>query len=65
MPKYKITVTFDRKNPVTKKLEKKAVREGIFYSTDRESAKESYLKIFKQNEPDRRKIHKVEVTVLA
>lgn len=61
MPKYKVTVTFDRLNPKTKAIEKNSVREGVFYSSTPESAKKFYLRQFKENEPTRRKVRSVRV----
>ena len=62
MPQYRVKVTFDRLNPKTKALEKNAVREGTFWAVTREAAKKLYLRQFKENEPTRRKIHKIEVS---
>jgi hypothetical protein len=61
MPKFQVTVTFDRINPTTKKLEKNSVREGMFFTIDAATAKAGYLQQFKKSEPTRRKIHKVVV----
>lgn len=62
MPQYRVTVRFDRLNPVTNKLEKQSVREGTLAAASSLEAKDKYLKQFRKNEPTRRKIHHVEVT---
>ena len=64
MPKFKVEVIFDRKNPTTGEIEKKTVRESEFWADTAKLAKQAYLKRFRENEPTRRKIHKVEVTKL-
>lgn len=61
MGMFRVTVTFDRKNPVTKKLEENSVREGTLEAKDARHAKTLYLKQFKKNEPTRRRIKSVEV----
>lgn len=64
MPKYKVTIKFDRINPITKAVELGSVRENEIYSTTANDAKQFSLRQFKKNEPTRRKIHSVEVTIV-
>lgn len=64
MPKYKVKITFDRVNPASQEVEKNSVRENEIYSTTANDAKQFSLRQFKKNEPTRRKIHSVEVTLL-
>lgn len=58
---FRVTVTFDRKNPVTGKYEEDSIREGTLDAGDARKAKTAYLKQFKKNEPTRRRIKSVEV----
>ena len=51
MPKYKVTVVFDRKNPKTGASEKNSKRESEFFSPSAQIAKEEYLYRFRKNEP--------------
>ena len=61
MGMFKVKITFDRKNPVTKAMEYDSVREGMLEAQDARKAKTAYLKQFKKNEPTRRRIKSVEV----
>lgn len=51
MPRYKVTVKFDRTNPETNEPEIDQVREGIFESESEETAKTEYLNRVRANEP--------------
>ena len=61
MGMFSVKITFDRKNPVTKRLEQDTVREGILEAKDAPAAKTQYLKQFKKNEPHRRRVKSVVV----
>lgn len=50
MPRFKVTVKFDRVNPETNEPEK-SEREGIFEAEDAQTAEASYMLQFKNNEP--------------
>lgn len=64
MKRYNVTVVFDRLNSAGV-MEKKTQRQGTgIEAQSKEEAKKKYLKIFKENEPNRRKIHKVIVDLM-
>lgn len=62
--KFRVTVKFDRKNSVTGELETNVERWGEHYAADKEAAKKLFLTQFRENEPNRRRIHKVTVKEL-
>ena len=55
MPKYRVTIDFERKNPRTGRKEKSR-REGELYAPDAATAKAAYVKQFEKNEPTRTKV---------
>lgn len=59
MPKFKVTVKFDRVG--TQGEIEKSEREDVFESRDRNTAKKEFLRRFKDNEPNRRRIGRVTV----
>ena len=64
MPKYLVTVVFDRIVRLpdnTKRIDRDQQRQGTAEASTGELAKAKYLRQFKKNEPDRRKIHRVTV----
>lgn len=61
MPRYKVTVKFDRTNPETNDIETNQVRESVFESENEESAKTEYLERVKENEPTLTEIKEVSV----
>jgi hypothetical protein len=63
MKTYCVTVKFERKNPIMGTLEK-SERSGTVEANSKDEAKKIYLKRFKANEPTRRKIESVRVTII-
>lgn len=61
MPQYKVTVTFDRKNPKTGALEKNSTRESVFFAPSAQIAREDYLHRLNKNEPEIMRVFKVTV----
>jgi len=60
MPKFRVTIDFERKNPRTARKEKSR-REGELYAPDAATAKRTYVKQFEKNEPTRTKVGAVTV----